>query len=119
MGKELQKVLHKLGFDFYLNHKVTAVEAKGNNVKITAENKKSEQVELNGDYCIVSIGRRPYTEGLELEKAGVKENDRGQIEVDDHLRTNVDNIYAIGDVVRGAPTFPSSCKGGPSASPHS
>ena len=102
MGKELQKVLKKSGFEFYLGHKVSAVEAKGANVKVTAENGKGESLELNGDYCLVSIGRSPYTEGLGLDKAGVKATDRGQVEVDENLRTNVENIYAIGDVVRGA-----------------
>jgi len=102
MGKELQKVLKKQGFDIYLKHKVTAVEAKGANVKITAEDSKGENVELNGDYCLVSIGRRPYTDGLGLDNVGVKTNKVGQVEVDDHLRTNIDNIYAIGDVVKGA-----------------
>ena len=58
-------------------------------------------MELKGDYCLVSIGRRPYTEGLGLEKVGI-DLEKGQIKVDDHLRTKVDNIYAIGDVVRGA-----------------
>ncbi len=102
MGKELQKVLKKIGFELYLGHKVTAVERKGKNVTIKAENKKGENVELKGDYCLVSIGRRPYTDGLGLDKAGVKMDDRGRVEVDEHLRTNVDNIYAIGDVVKGA-----------------
>jgi dihydrolipoamide dehydrogenase len=102
MGKELQKVLKKNDFDFYLKHKVTAVQAKGANVTVTAENSKGETLELKGDYCLVSIGRKPYTDGLSLEKAGVKVSDRGQVEVDDHLRTNIDNIYAIGDVVKGA-----------------
>lgn len=102
MGKELQKVLKKSGFEYYLKHKVTAVEAKGTNVKVTAENSKGEIVELNGDYCLVSIGRKPYIDGLGLENAGIIANERGMIETDDHLRTNVDNIYAIGDVVKGA-----------------
>lgn len=102
MGKELQKSLKKNGFEFYLKHKVTAVEAKGAGVKVTAENEKGEAVTLEGDYCLVSIGRKPYTEGLGLEKAGVKINERGQIEVDNHLRTNIENIYAIGDVIKGA-----------------
>jgi dihydrolipoamide dehydrogenase len=102
MGKELQKVLKKNDFDFYLKHKVTAVEAKGGNVKVTAENSEGEIVELSGDYCLVSIGRKPFTDGLGLEKAGVKVSERGQIEVNDHLQTSVDNIYAIGDVVKGA-----------------
>jgi dihydrolipoamide dehydrogenase len=102
MGKELQKSLKKLGFDFYLKHKVTAVENKGKEVIVRADNGKGEIVEIKGDYVLVSIGRRPYTDGLNAETAGVKLNERGQVEVDDHLRTNVPNIYAIGDVVKGA-----------------
>jgi dihydrolipoamide dehydrogenase len=84
MGKELQKSLKKLGFDFYLKHKVTAVENKGKEVTVTAENSKGENVELKGDYVLVSIGRRPYTDGLNAEAAGVKVNERGQVEVNDH-----------------------------------
>ncbi|MEM7297542.1 MAG: dihydrolipoyl dehydrogenase [Bacteroidota bacterium] len=102
MGKELQKSLKGIGFDFYLGHKVTSVDRKAKTVTVKAENKKGEVVEIKGDYCLVSIGRRPYTDSLGLEKAGVKMDDRGRVEVDDHLRTNIDNIYAIGDVVKGA-----------------
>jgi len=102
MGKELQKSLKKLDFDFYLKHKVTAVENKGKEVIVKAENSKGEIIELKGDYVLVSIGRKPYTDGLNAEAAGVKITDRGQVEVDDHLRTNVPKIYAIGDVVKGA-----------------
>jgi dihydrolipoamide dehydrogenase len=102
MGKELAKVAKKLGMDLYLSHKVTAVENKGKEVVVKAEPKNGgAAVELKGDYCLVSVGRRPYTEGLGLEKVGI-ELDRGKIVVDDHLKTKVDNIYAIGDVVRGA-----------------
>lgn len=101
LGKELQKVAKKLGMDVYLGHKVTSVENKGKDVLVRAEDKGGKQLELKGDYCLVSIGRRPYTEGLGLEKVGI-ETIKGQIPVDDHLKTNVDNIYAIGDVVRGA-----------------
>lgn len=102
MGKELQKVLKKLGFEFYLSHKVTSVENKGKEVIVKAENKSGETVEIKGDYCLVSIGRKPYTEGLGLEKVGVLTDNVGRVVVDDHLRTKVDNIYAIGDVVKGA-----------------
>ncbi|MDN3205029.1 dihydrolipoyl dehydrogenase [Algoriphagus sediminis] len=102
MGKELQKSLKKLGFEFYLKHKVTGVTRKGKSVKVTAENPKGESIEIDGDYVLVSIGRRPYTDGLNAEAAGVKLTDRGQVEVNDHLQTSVPNIYAIGDVVRGA-----------------
>ncbi len=102
MGKELQKSLKGIGFEFFMGHKVTAVGKKGKNVTVKAENKKGETIEIKGDYCLVSIGRKPYTDKLGLDKAGVKMDDRGRVEVDGHLRTNVDNIYAIGDVVKGA-----------------
>lgn len=102
LGKELQKVLKKQGFEFYFNHKVTGANAKGKEVTVTADNAKGEKIELKGDYCLVSVGRKPYTENLGLDKAGVKVDNRGKIETDDHLKTNVDGIYAIGDVIKGA-----------------
>lgn len=102
LGKELQKSLKKLGFEFYFNHKVTGVTTKGKDVTVTADNAKGEKVEIKGDYCLVSVGRRPYTDNLGLDKAGVKLDNRGRIETDDHLQTNVAGIYAIGDVVKGA-----------------
>lgn len=102
LGKELQKVLKKSGFEYYFKHKVTAVSSKGKEVTVKAENPDGKPVELKGDYCLVSIGRRPYTEGLSLENAGVKLDDRGRIEVNEHLQTSAENIYAIGDVVKGA-----------------
>ena len=101
MGKELLKVTKKLGMDFFLGHKVTSLENKGKEIVVKAESKDGKTIELKGDYCLVSIGRRPYTEGLGLDKVGIQ-LEKGQIKVDDHLKTNVDNIYAIGDVVRGA-----------------
>ncbi len=102
MGKELQKSLKKLDFDFYLKHKVVAVENTGDEVIVKAETPKGETIEIKGDYVLVSIGRKPYTEGLNAAAAGVKISERGQVEVDDHLRTSVPHIYAIGDVVKGA-----------------
>jgi dihydrolipoamide dehydrogenase len=101
MGKELFKVTKKLGIDFFLGHKVTSLENKGKEVIVKAESKDGKTVELKGDYCLVSIGRRPYTEGLGLEKVGI-ELEKGMVKVDNHLKTKIDNIYAIGDVVRGA-----------------
>lgn len=101
LGKELQRSLKKLGFDFYMQHKVTSVSSKGKKVTVKAEGEKGELV-LEGDYCLLAIGRRPYTDGLQLEKAGLSTDERGRIAVDDHLRTAVPHIYAIGDVVRGA-----------------
>jgi dihydrolipoamide dehydrogenase len=102
MGKELQKVLKKSGFDIFLQHKVVSVSSKGKTVTVKAENKKGENIDLKGDYCLVSIGRRPYTEDLNLENAGIKSDESGRIEVDGTLKTNVPNIYAIGDVIHGA-----------------
>lgn len=102
MGKELQKVLKKLDFEFLLSHKVTGVKSTAKEVTVSAENAKGEKVEIKGDYCLVAVGRKPYTENLGLDKAGVKMDERGRVEVDDHLQTNVPGIYAIGDVVKGA-----------------
>jgi len=102
MGKEMKKSMKKLGMDVKLKHKVTKVENKGKEVEITFESDKGESQTIKADYCLVSVGRKPYTEGLGLENVGLKTDDKGRIETDDHLRTSVDNIYAIGDVVKGA-----------------
>jgi dihydrolipoamide dehydrogenase len=102
LSKELTKVLKKQGMKFYVSHKVKSVERNGDAVVVQAENAKGETITLEGDYSLVSVGRRPYTDGLNADKAGVKISDRGQVEVSDHLQTSVPNIYAIGDVVRGA-----------------
>jgi dihydrolipoamide dehydrogenase len=102
MGKELQKSLKKLGFEFYFGHKVTSVKGSAKEAVVLAEDTKGNKVELKGDYALIAVGRKAYTEGLGLEKAGVKLDDRGRVEVDAHLKTNVDGIYAIGDVVKGA-----------------
>ena len=102
VSKEITKVLKKAGMKFYTSHKVQGVERNGDVVIVKAENAKGEIITLEGDYSLVSVGRRPYTDGLNAEKAGVKLTERGQIEVNDHLQTTASNIYAIGDVVRGA-----------------
>ncbi len=102
LGRELKKVLKKLNFEYFLQHKVTGVKATAKTVTVTAESHRGEAVEIKGDYCLVAVGRKPYTTGLALEKAGVKTDEAGRIVVDDRLKTTADNIYAIGDVVRGA-----------------
>lgn len=102
VSKELTKVLKKAGMKFYTSHKVQGVVRQGDVVTVTAEDKKGEIVTLEGDYTLVAVGRRPYTDGLNADKAGIKLTDRGQVEVNDHLQTTASNIYAIGDVVRGA-----------------
>ncbi|WP_375447167.1 dihydrolipoyl dehydrogenase [uncultured Fibrella sp.] len=102
MGKELQKAVKKLGADFYFKHKVTKVENTGNEVVVSIDKPNGEPMTLTGDYCLVSVGRKPYTDGLNLEAAGLAADQRGKIEVDEHLRTSVPHIYALGDVIRGA-----------------
>jgi dihydrolipoamide dehydrogenase len=100
--KEMQRVLKKQGMEFMLSHKVTGASVKAKEVTVTVENNKGEKLEVKGDYCLVAVGRAPYTEGLNLEAAGVAKDERGRIAVNDHLETNVPGIYALGDVVRGA-----------------
>lgn len=102
VSKELLKVLKKQKMKFNLSSKVTKVERNKNEVNVNFENKKGELETISGDYCLVAIGRKPYTEGLGLENVGVELDERGRIKVDDYLKTNADNIYAIGDVIRGA-----------------
>ncbi|MFM2230591.1 MAG: hypothetical protein RL607_1849 [Bacteroidota bacterium] len=102
LSKELTKVLKKQGMKFYTSHKVKEVTRKGKVVTVKADDTKGNELVLEGDYCLVAVGRRPYTDGLNAEAAGVKITERGQVEVNDHLQTTAANIYAIGDVVRGA-----------------
>ena len=102
LGKELQKSLTKLGFEFYLSHKVKSVENTGKKVVVKADNTKGEELVLEGDYTLVSVGRKPYTEGLNADKAGVALDERGRVITNDHLQTSQPHIYAIGDVVKGA-----------------
>ena len=102
VSKELQKVFKKQGIKFATSHKVTSVQRNGGTVVVKATDKKNREIEFSGDYCLVSVGRKAYTKGLGLEKIGVDVNERGQVSVNDHLQTNISNIYAIGDVVKGA-----------------
>lgn len=101
LAKELQKSLKKQGVKFFTAHQVNEVTAKGKKVTVKAKNKKGEEVSFEGDYCLVSVGRRPYTDGLNLEAAGVELTDRGQVKTNANLQTTVANIYAIGDIVSG------------------
>ncbi len=102
LSKELMKVLKKQGVKFYVSHGVNKVERKGDIVIITATDKGGNEVHFEGDYCLVSVGRKPYTSGLNAQAAGVQINESGQVVVNDHLQTTTSNIFAIGDVVRGA-----------------
>jgi dihydrolipoamide dehydrogenase len=103
LSKELQKVLTKLGFTFYMQHKVTESTVKGKQVLVKATSlSDNKEIELSGDYVLVSTGRKPYTLNLGLDKAGIVLDDRNRIPVNDRCETLVPGIYAIGDVVRGA-----------------
>ncbi|MFL2599860.1 MAG: dihydrolipoyl dehydrogenase [Flavobacteriaceae bacterium] len=101
LSRELMKVLKKQKINFYLSHKVNNVIRKGKNIKVTAIDKNDNEVCFEGDYCLVSVGRKPYTNGLNAESIGIDVLKNGQINVNEFLQTNLKNIYAIGDVVKG------------------
>lgn len=102
-SRELQRSLKSLGMTFLLSHQVNTVKASKKGVKVEVQKREGgDSLTINADYCLVAIGRRPYTDNLKLENAGVKVDNKGHIEVDHHLQTNVPGIYAIGDVVKGA-----------------
>lgn len=102
-SKELMRSLKKLGLTFHLNHMVTGVKAGKTNVKVVVQKRESdESFTITSDYCLISIGRKPYTDDLGLEKIGIATDEKGRIEVGDHFQTKVDGIFAIGDVIKGA-----------------
>lgn len=102
-SKELMRSLKKLGMTFHLNHMVTGVKAGKTNVKVEVQKRESDEAfTITADYCLVSIGRKPYTDGLGLEKVDITTDEKGRIEVGDHFQTKVDGIFAIGDVIEGA-----------------
>lgn len=102
-SKELMRALKKLGVKFHLKHGVTTVKATSRSVTVSVQKRDSEETfGLKADYCLVAIGRRAYTDKLGLENVGVSTDDRGRIEVNEHLETAVPGIYAIGDVIKGA-----------------
>jgi len=103
LGKELKKSLTKLGFTFRFATKVTGAKVEGDKVHVTAEPVKGGKATTTEyDYCLVAVGRKPYTDGLNAEAAGIAMDERGRIVVDEHLRTAAPHIFAIGDVVKGA-----------------
>ena len=101
VSKELLRIFKKQKIKFYLSHKVTSVTSENNSISVNAEDSNGSNVNFEGDYCLVSVGRKPYTDGLNLSSVGINTNDKGQIEVNDKLQTNIENIYAIGDVIAG------------------
>jgi dihydrolipoamide dehydrogenase len=99
--RELQRVLKKQGMDIQTSMKVNFVERKGKKVTVKALNSEDKEVVYEGDYCLVAVGRKPYTDGLGLEKIGITLDERGRIPTDKNLQTTCPNVYAIGDVVAG------------------
>ena len=102
IGKSFHKILEKQGFNFILNTKVLKAEKKDNRVTITLSGvSESKTSQISCDVVLVSVGRRPNTDGLGLKEAGIVLDERGRINVNDHFQTNISNIYAIGDVIKG------------------
>ena len=102
ISNEFKKILTKQGINFKMGSKVSSVKNMGDIVSINytdIKNEKNEKDEF--DKVLVSVGRKPYTEGLNLTKLGVKKDNKGRIEINDKLQTSVKNIYAIGDVIKG------------------
>jgi dihydrolipoamide dehydrogenase len=102
LGKELMKILKKEGFKFLFNHAVQNVTSTENNVTLEVKNKKGEIIKVDGDYCLVAVGRKAYTDQLGLENTNIEIDKAGRIITDHNLQTGESNIYAIGDVVKGA-----------------
>lgn len=102
ISKQAQRLLAKQGLEFNLSAKVTAVEKTDKGAKVTFEPVAGGEAQtIEADVVLVATGRKPYTEGLGLEAAGVVLDNRGRVEIDGHYQTNVPGIYAIGDVVKG------------------
>lgn len=102
VAKALNKVLTKQGMIIMTAQKVISGKNNGNNGEITIEPVKGgERKTLQADHILIATGRRPNTESLCIEKAGVLLDDKGRVNVDEHLKTNISNIWAIGDVVKG------------------
>ena len=102
LSKELAKVFKKSGVKIMTNHKVKSISKKDNIVTVAAENNKGEDQLIEGDYCLIAIGRSAYTEGLKLSNIAVETDERGRINVNENLQTSIPHIYAIGDVIKRA-----------------
>ncbi len=101
LGRSLKKALDGLDIEFYLSHEVQEAVAKGPKVTVKAKNDSGKEQSFKGDYCLVAVGRQPYTQGLGLENIGLSTDKNGKIPVDENLATDVEGVYAIGDVIDG------------------
>ena len=102
ISKEFQKILNKQGINFKLESKVKSIKNHSNSATVEyIDNKTSKTTTIEADKVLVSVGRKPYTEGLNLSKIGIYKDDKGRIKVNKKFQTSVENIYAIGDVIKG------------------
>ncbi|MGR3499712.1 MAG: dihydrolipoyl dehydrogenase [Limimaricola soesokkakensis] len=102
IARNFQKILTKQGLKFVLGSAVQGVTVEGDQATVTWKSRKDDSEDsLTADCVLVATGRKPYVEGLGLEELGVEMTDRGQIKIDDHFKTSVDGVYAIGDAVPG------------------
>jgi dihydrolipoamide dehydrogenase len=102
LSRELLKVLKNLKIEFHLKHQVTSVTASSKKGTLKAKDEAGKETSFEAEYCLVAVGRKPYTDQLGLDRAGLKTDEKGRIPVNDQLETSVPGIFAIGDVVRGA-----------------
>jgi len=101
IAKEFMKSLKKQGLEFKLSHKVTSTKVSKSGVEVSMETSEKKQIIEKYDVVLMSVGRKPNTDGLNLEEIGLKLNERKAIEINSQFKTNIDSIYAIGDVVPG------------------
>ncbi|MDA0967716.1 MAG: dihydrolipoyl dehydrogenase [Proteobacteria bacterium] len=101
IAKEFMKSLKKQGLEFKLSHKVISTKAGKSGVEVSMESSDKKQISEKYDVVLMSVGRKPNTEGLNLEGVGIKLNEKKAVEINNQFKTNIENIFAIGDVVPG------------------
>tara|TARA_Y100000590_G_scaffold358595_1_gene414034 strand:- start:1069 stop:2217 length:1149 start_codon:yes stop_codon:yes gene_type:complete len=101
ISSEFMKILIKQGLNFHLKTKVSSINKTNNGVIINTINDKGKNINFESDVVLISVGRKPYTKNLNLEKIGVELDNKGSININNNFQTNIKNIYAIGDVVKG------------------
>ena len=95
------RILKKQKINFHLNNKVENISKNENGVSVNTINNNNEKIKYDGDVVLISVGRKPYTKNLNLKKLGIDCDDKGRIKVNSTFQTNINNIYAIGDVING------------------
>ena len=101
ISNEFQKLLKKQGINFNLNTKVDSISKNKNGVTVNTTDEQGNKKQLDCDVVLISVGRKPNTSNLNLEKVGVDKDNKGRVKVNKHFQTNIKNVYAIGDVIQG------------------